>query len=73
MTTPTCGVCGSPLTPDWMDPPTFTLQPVPDHPATFTLHPGAVRPVLNKPIRMDPETGAVCWCPVTTLIEENTP
>lgn len=50
---PMCGVCGAPLTADWMDPPTFSLQEV---------APGVVRPVLSKPIRMDPESGAVCWC-----------
>jgi hypothetical protein len=36
-----------------MDPPTFSLQEV---------GPGVVRPVLSKPIRVDPESGAVCWC-----------
>lgn len=50
-----CGVCGRPLTPDWLDPPTWTLEAVADKP-------GTMRPVLNKPIRVDPETGAVCWC-----------
>lgn len=56
MSEPTCGVCAQPLTSDWMDQPTFSFVEVPGRP-------GAVRPVLNKPIRMDPDTGAVCWCP----------
>jgi hypothetical protein len=52
---PTCGVCGAPF--DASDPPpVVTLRPVPGKP-------GAVRPVLDKPIRMDPATGAMCWCP----------
>jgi len=52
---PTCGVCGRVLTDEAMrNPPTWRLEPVPGA--------NAVRPVLNKPIRMDPETGAVCWC-----------
>lgn len=48
----TCGVCGAPLTADAMEPPTFRL----------VEEGGVTRPVLSKPIRMDPETGAVCWC-----------
>jgi hypothetical protein len=36
------------------EPPTFTNEPVPGRP-------GVVRPVLSKPIRIDPETGAVGW------------
>lgn len=48
-TKPTCGVCGAPF--DANDPP-----------PTWSLDPSG-RPVLNKPIRMDPETGAMCWCP----------
>lgn len=52
-----CGVCGSDMTPaDFLEPPTFRNEPDPDNPSV-------VRPVLSKPIRMDPETGAVCWCP----------
>jgi hypothetical protein len=51
----TCGVCGSEITlSDLSDPPTFRYEPDP-------ANPKLVRPVLNKPIRMDPETGAVCW------------
>lgn len=54
-TEPTCGVCGAPF--DAADPPpVFTLRAVPGKP-------GVVRPVLDKPIRMDPASGAVCWCP----------
>lgn len=56
--TPTCAVCGSVFDPA-DPPPTFGLRPDPNRP-------GVVRPVLNKPIRMDPETGAVCWCPPTS-------
>lgn len=51
-----CGVCGAPIGDDFWDPPTFTNEPVPGRP-------GMVRPVLSKPIRLDPETGAMCWCP----------
>jgi hypothetical protein len=54
--TPACGVCGAPLTADWWEPPTWSFVDVPDRP-------GVVRPVLDKPIRVDPESGAVCWCP----------
>lgn len=54
--TGTCGVCGRPLTPEALEPPTWRNEPVPGRP-------GVVRPVLSKPLRMDPETGAVCWCP----------
>ena len=46
-----CSVCGRELTEDFLHPPTWSLDP-------------SGRPVLNKPIRMDPETGAACWCPV---------
>lgn len=53
----TCGVCGTPLTDDFFEPPTYRLEPD-EH--------GRMRPVLSKPIRMDPETGAVCWCDTTT-------
>lgn len=52
MTKPICGVCGR-ESDDLHDPPTFTY--VEDER-------GRLKPVLNKPIRMDPETGAVCWC-----------
>ena len=42
--------------PGWTpsDPPTFRMEPVPGRP-------GVVRPVLSKPIRVDPETGAIDW------------
>lgn len=54
----TCGVCGQ-------------QRPINDPPPTFanikvgTTSEGKpiLRPVLDKPIRMDPETGAICWCP----------
>jgi hypothetical protein len=36
------------------DPPMFTLEPDPQRP-------GAVRPVLSKPVWVDPETGGVTW------------
>lgn len=54
---PICGVCGQEITDEaaFFDPPTFTMQPVPGRP-------GVVRPVSNKPTRVDPETGGVCWC-----------
>ena len=56
----TCGVCGRQLTEDALfNPPTFTNVQVGTTPDGKPM----VRPVLNKPIRMDPETGAVCWCP----------
>lgn len=48
----TCGVCGQQLTGDWLTPPTFRLEKVGN----------VVRPVLNKQVRVDPETGAICWC-----------
>jgi len=51
--TPVCGVCGSPVTDDSFEPPTFSMVEV---------GAGVMRPVPSKPIRMDPETGAVCWC-----------
>lgn len=47
--TPTCAVCGREVTDDWFNPPTFSLGP-------------DGRPVLSKPIRHDPDTGAICWC-----------
>lgn len=50
---PTCSVCGAPFDPT--DPPP-TWSYVEDEQ-------GRLKPVLNKPIRMDSETGAVCWCP----------
>lgn len=53
---PRCGVCGAAVSADFFEPPTFSMQEVPGRPA-------AMRPVLNKPIRIDPETGAMCWCP----------
>lgn len=49
MSKPTCGVCGRALTSDFSEPPTWQLDE-------------NGRPKLNKKIRMDPETGAVCWC-----------
>ncbi len=51
----TCGVCGRELTADALTPPTVRLEPVPGRP-------GVVRPVLSKAVRIDPDTGAVCWC-----------
>jgi hypothetical protein len=48
-----CGVCGSEIAEDFFEPPTFTNEEV---------GPGVVRPVLSKPMRIDPETGAICWC-----------
>ncbi len=39
---------------DWVEPPEFRLEPVPGRP-------GTVRPVLTKPVSLDPETGAVSW------------
>lgn len=53
---PTCGVCGRPVDVADLAPPTVSMVEVPDHSGLV------VRPVLSKPIRMDPETGAVCWC-----------
>lgn len=49
-TKPTCGTCGQETDPT-------------DPPPTWSLDPATGRPVLSKPIRMDPETGAICWCP----------
>lgn len=45
---PTCGVCGAKFDAD-------------DPPPTWSLGPDG-RPKLSKPVRMDPETGAMCWC-----------
>jgi hypothetical protein len=51
-----CGVCGNDVTlSDLGDPPAFRYEPDPGNPRIM-------RPVLSKPIRVDPETGAVCWC-----------
>ena len=51
MTGPICGVCGHESSiDDFFKPPTVSTDPV-----TGRLGP-------SKPIRMDPKTGAVCWC-----------
>lgn len=63
MNKPTCGVCGREITEDFFEPPTFVLQ---REPGT-----NRVRPVLPAPIRMDPETGAICWCPDTAAPGED--
>lgn len=56
-----CAVCGQPI--GSLEPPTYRLVEV---------EPGKVAPVLSKPIRMDPQTGAVCWCePVVAPQREN--
>lgn len=54
----TCGVCGQ-IRPDADPPPTFTEVQI----GTTSDGKPIVRPRLNKPVRMDPETGAICWCP----------
>lgn len=54
----TCGVCGRLSRMD-DPPPTFTEAQV----GTTSDGKPIVRPVLSRPVRMDPDTGAVCWCP----------
>lgn len=53
-----CGVCGQDRPLD-DPPPTLTEVRV----GTTDDGKAMVRPTLSKPIRTDPETGAICWCP----------
>lgn len=56
----TCGVCGRQLDDDAIfDSPTVSNVQIGTTPDGKPI----VRPQLSKPLRMDPETGAVCWCP----------
>lgn len=56
----TCGVCGRALTIDELkDPPRVRNVRIGTTPDGKPI----IRPQLSKPLRMDPETGAVCWCP----------
>lgn len=58
MSAPTCGVCGREVDPN-DPPPTFTDIRI----GTTGDGKRIVQPTISKPIRMDPEMGAVCWCP----------
>lgn len=56
-----CGVCGQPLlsSPSDLGSPTYTSRPA----GTTADGKVIMRPFLDQPFRMDPETGAVCTCP----------
>jgi hypothetical protein len=45
-----------PPTPEELEPPSFHYEPVPGKP-------GVVRPVLDKQMRVNPETGETTWGP----------
>jgi hypothetical protein len=54
-----CAVCGRQLTEDALfNPPTFTNVQTGTTPDRKRI----MAPALNQPLRMDPETCAICWC-----------
>lgn len=49
----TCGVCGQPISYPFPRQPTFRI----------VMDGSVVRLMLDRPFRVDLETGAMCWCP----------